>query len=326
MVDCPWMEQPPFDPPILRSPETVLDQVPNVQFYIPELSFKQLENPFIESQASSYALEAICAFPPLPAPPTLTPLPTPSPAAVEPGRLYPFGSNALLLGASRDGEWLQPDEAARGVTASIPFHLYGFEGYKGEFTGSLRNDGLMATCPGQPWIDFTTPPSSPDLIALSGRWDAQPRRVWEIAVSDTYITVVEDFLRQAGMPATPVEIDSIYRFDIEGDGFEEVLIAASYFADGPIPPGATPGDYSILILRALVDGQVTSVPLIDQHYPSARPGINPAQFRIGGILDLNGDGAFDMVAYGNYAFGTQYWTFDLTRPALGPVAQTNCMP
>ena len=172
----------------------------------------------------------------------------------------------------------------------------------------------------------TPPPPSPDLIALSGRWDAQPRRAWEIVVSDTYITVVEDFLRQAGMPATPVEIDSIYRFDIEGDGFEEVLIAASYFADGPIPPGAAPGDYSILILRALVDGQVTSVPLIDQHYPSARPGIHPAHFRIGGILDLNGDGAYDLIAIGEDAFSTHYWTFDLTQPALEPVAQMSCMP
>jgi hypothetical protein len=327
VVDCPWMEQPPFDPPILRSPETLLDQVPNVQFYIPELSFKQLENPFIESQASTYALEPICAFPPLPAPPTPTPLPTPFPTAAEPGQLYPFGtSNGVFLGASHDGEWLHPDDAARGVTAPMPFHLYGLGGYRGEYIGSLEEDGLISSCPGRPWIDFTTAPPSPDLMALSGRWDAHPRRVWEIVVCDTYITVVEDFLKAAGMPATPVEIDSIYRFDIEGDGFEEVLITTSYFEDGPIPPGAASGDYSILILRSLVDGQVSSVPLIDQHYPSANPGINPAQFRIGGILDLNGDGAFDLVAFGNYAQGTLYWTFDLTQLELGPVAQTSCIP
>ena len=327
VVDCPCMEQPPFDPPILRSPETVLDQVPNVQFYIPELSFKQLENPYIESQASSYALEPICAFPPLPAPPTPTPLPTPIPTAAEPGRLYPFGtSNGVLLGASRDGEWLQPYDAARGVTTPMPFHLYGLGGYRGEYIGSQRDDGLMTSCPGSPWIDFTTPPPSPDLIALSGTWDVQPRRAWEIVVSDTYITVVEDFLRQAGMPGTPVKIDKIYRFDIEGDGFEEVLIAASHFENGLRSLSAAAGDYSILILRALVDGQVTSVPLIDQHYPSARPGIHPAHFRIGGILDLNGDGAYDLIAIGEDAFSTHYWTFDLTQPALGPVAQMSCRP
>lgn len=327
VVDCPWMEQPPFDPPILRAPVTTLDQASGVQFRTSELTFQQLESPSIEKQASSYALEPICAFPPLPTPPTPTPLPTPSPAPTEPGRLYPFGtSNGRLLGASRDGEWLQPDDAARYAPAPMSFGLYGFGGYQGELTGNQRDDGLMASCPGRPWIDFSTSPPSPNLIAISGTWDVRPRRVWEIVVSDTYITIVEDFLHQAGMPTTPVEINSIYRLDIEGDGFEEVLIAASYFEDGLIPPSAASGDYSILILRALVDDQVTSVPLIDQHYPSARPGINPAQFRIGGILDLNGDGAFDVVAIGEDAFGTHYWTFDLTQPALGPVAQMSCMP
>jgi hypothetical protein len=183
----------------------------------------------------------------------------------------------------------------------------------------------MASCPGRPWIDFTAPPPSPDLIALSGRWDAQPRRVWEIEISNTYTTVVEEFLRQAGMPESPVEIDRIYRFDIEGDGFEEVLIAASHFEDGPKSLSTASGDYSILILRALVDGRVKSVPLVDQHYTSASD-INPTQFRIGGILDLNGDGAFDVIAIGEDASSTHYWTFDLTQPSLGPIAQMNCSP
>ena len=33
-----------------------------------------------------------------------------------------------------------------------------------------------------------------------------------------------------------------------------------------------------------------------------------------------------LTAFGNSALGTYYWTFDLTQPALGPVAETSCIP
>jgi hypothetical protein len=99
IADCPWMEQPPFDPPILRSPFTSLDEAPSVSFHSADQIFKQLEKPYIESQASTYTLEPICAFPPPPAPPTPTPLPTPIPIAAESGQ-PPCHSTSMDSGAT----------------------------------------------------------------------------------------------------------------------------------------------------------------------------------------------------------------------------------
>jgi hypothetical protein len=327
VMSCPWLEAPPFDPPIRTSAPSELENLPGASLATAGLITEKTSSGADEYEDAAYAFDAICAFPPPTPSPTPTPLPTPSPAAPEPGRLYPFGvSSAVLLGASRDGKWLQPDDAAARLTAPMRFGLYGSAGYQGELTGTFRIDGLMASCPGHPWIDFTSPPPAPDLIAVSGPWEVQPRPVREIVVSDTYITVVEDFLRQLGMPETPIEIEHIYRFDIEGDGFEEVLISASHLEGNSITHGAAAGDYSMLILRTLVDGQVASLPLVEQHYPSTRPGTDPVRFRIGGILDLNGDGALDLVAVAEDGISTQYWTFDLTQPAFGPVVQTSCKP
>jgi len=326
VMGCPWLEDSPFDPPKRTSAITELENLPSASLATTDIISEKTSSGADEYEDAAYTFGVICAQPPLPAP-TTNPLPTPITKATEPGRLYPFGtSNARLLGASRDGEWLQPDDAARRVAAPMAFRLYGFGGYQGELTGSLRDDGRMASCPDVPWIDFTTPPPEPDLIAFSGPWSPQPRAVLEIVPSATYKTVVADYLREAGIRNPEVEIGSIYRFDFEGDGFEEVLIAASHFEDDPNTPGAASGDYSILILRALVDGQVTSVPLVDLHYPSAKPDINPIRFRIGGILDLNGDGVFDVIAVGENAFSTHYWTFDLNQLELGPVSQTSRTP
>jgi hypothetical protein len=208
----------------------------------------------------------------------------------------------------------------------MPFHIYGFGGYRGEFLGHVRDDGQLDACPRHPWIEFNEQPPSGDLIAFGGTWNAQPRRVWEIIVSETYISVVDEYLESVGLPTTPVEIENIYRFDSEGDGFEEVLIAASYYEDDPNTPGVAAGDYSILILRALVDGEVVSIPLFDESYPSAESSTNPTRTHIGGILDLNGDGTFDLIAIGKDAFSTYYWTFDLTQPEGEPVLETWCRP
>jgi hypothetical protein len=325
---CPWLEQSPFDPPIRTSAATELENLPAASLESADIVTEKAISSTDEYDDADFTFGAICAFPAPPPPPTTTPLPTPAPAAAEPGHLYPFGtSNAHLLGASRDGEWLQPGEAARQAAAPIDFHLYGFGGFQGEITGLLREVGSMGTCLGIPGIEFTSPPpAGPDLIAVSGPWSPQPRTVLEIVPSAVYETVLTDYLREAGIRNPVAQIDSIYRFDIEGDGFQEVLISASRFTADDDTPGAVAGDYSVVLLRALVDGEVATLPLISETYPTANPSSDPVPHRIAGILDLNGDGAFDLVTIGEYDFGKEYRTFDLTQPAFGPVTRQSCMP
>jgi hypothetical protein len=155
-----------------------------------------------------------------------------------------------------------------------------------------------------------TPSTVPDGIGISfsgTSWSAQPRAARSQgdvgALKDARFNIYrEEASRLAkeigGANVMPV-LSSVVRVDLDGDGTDEVLVAASYIRydtpqQGPDP--ATVGSFSIAFVRHVAGDSATSKVLsVVVAKDSAR--IVP-ELVIEGAADLNGDGVMEVLGWG----------------------------
>jgi len=103
-------------------------------------------------------------------------------------------------------------------------------------------------------------------------------------------------------------IQQIYRVDLEGDGIDEVIINAGSYNETFFYSGQE-GNYSYIILRQLIDGEVKNTVLSAHEYQKADQLIYV--YYIQNILDLNGDGIMEIIIEGRYYEGDWYNIYDM---------------
>ena len=98
-----------------------------------------------------------------------------------------------------------------------------------------------------------------DMVGVAEGVEPLPRPVVQIAAAPAHHDSVRAWLEGEGIASPQVSIDRVTRADIEGDGVDEVLIEASLHADESLI-GRAAGDYSVVLLRRLNDGEVGDGP------------------------------------------------------------------
>ena len=135
-----------------------------------------------------------------------------------------------------------------------------------------------------------------------------PRKL-KIASPETqvYKEAAAEILRSKGIENPKVNLTQVIQVDLDGDGVEEVLVSATNYAKPESGAGLTPdaraGDYSLVFLRQVVQGKVVTRIITGEYYPKAKKFNGPAEHRIIGVLDLNGDGIMEIVLSGRYYEG-----------------------
>jgi hypothetical protein len=157
-------------------------------------------------------------------------------------------------------------------------------------------------------------------VAISAGWDLVPHVVEAQSDDGTYAAFASQLLASRGLDVAEPPITQLLRVDLEGDGTDEALVATADFADGD---GllAQPGDYSMVFLRKIVDGEVQTAILAESIVTEVADGETPfvESHGIGAVADLSGDGVMEIVVSSAYYEGVGVGVWEWAGGDLGPV-------
>lgn len=234
-------------------------------------------------------------------------------------RLGSDTASATVVG-SFDGRWRQADgqvyardnmkelEGPVGI-ANRSFTVYGLLGAVGR-----GQSGAQATAPTDvcgwnrvtPFSARLSGPTPRPLYALNAPWNPQPRPVGAITPTTAHLQTVASEARKLGLTAAPglKDIQQALRVDLDGDGRLEVILTANnpnYAVGGDAATGQyaqQPGHYGMVVVRKLLsDTQLRTFVLRSGLYSARDAEQSPLmyQFRVGAILDLDGDGRMEVI-------------------------------
>jgi hypothetical protein len=215
-----------------------------------------------------------------------------------------------LMGSVQGGKWLAPDRAK--LADQTEFVLVGLKGVEEGGVGvGTKEPQSTDICPDLVAVKMDLESDTGIAIGSDAKWNFVPRIPQEIAVGNaTYKTIVANYLKSKGIAKPVVNITQAYRVDLEGDGKEEVLIAATRYKDG-LSSHASVGDYSVILLRRTVGKTVVTHELAGEYIKKKVEFGAPMQFEISAIADLNGDGKMEIVTYGAYYEGESAGAYEL---------------
>ncbi len=161
-----------------------------------------------------------------------------------------------------------------------------------------------------------------DAIAIQTTTDVRPYEVELLSTSiQAYIDATSSLL-QSRVTGTPeIDVDQVIRTDLEGDGVDEVIVAASTMPDDPLETEAD--DYTILYLRKLLDGDVETA-ILGVHVAEEEGPFGWVTFQVAAVADLNGDGLMEIVVGGNVWEGGFLQVFEWIDADLGLIEVLEC--
>jgi hypothetical protein len=217
-----------------------------------------------------------------------------------------------LMGGVQNGKWIAPTKVAPKLGAETEFILVGWNGVEeGGVTLGKKDEDMTGICEDYTRVEFDLKQEQGVAIGSDAKWNPAPRIPKPIDPENaTYKTVVANFLKKRGIARPVVKIKEAFRIDLEGDGVEEVILSATYYKDG-LSPGASPGDYSFVMLRKAVGKTVTDHFLKGDFVLKKIVFGAPTENHLLGIADLNGDGKMELVLYGFYYEGQFSSAFEM---------------
>ncbi len=238
-------------------------------------------------------------------------------------------NTGILLGGSRGGEWLPAAAVAPTLKGGERYRLYGLNGAVGKADGGAP-EGYGQPCPDTMFVEFSPLEWKNEgdlpvhMIAVTGEWNAVPRKPKRFLTNQKiYHEAAAVFLREHGIVTPDVRLTQVIRIDLEGDGVDEVLVAGTRRKTGD-PGGVEPGDYSFVFLRKLADGKVSTVALLADNHPDPRPENISYRFDVMAVMDLNGDGAMEIVIQSEYYEGSAATVFTVEGLAVTQVLIAGC--
>lgn len=224
----------------------------------------------------------------------------------------------VLLGGVAEGRLMTAKALAPFVRGGETYSLYTLTGrLKGSFQGSkvLPQESPL-------WdlmVKLTpAPPVQKSIFGVAGSWNALPRTPQFLSTDDdTYKALTTDLLKKKGIATPRVRLTQVIKIDLAGDGTAAVLVAATYFAHG-VKAGVTikAGDYSVVYLRQVVAGKAQTYILGGEFHPQDLNQNLATEFKVGAVLDLDGDGVMEIVIHSRYyeGAGTEVFKLQNNRP------------
>ena len=216
-----------------------------------------------------------------------------------------------LLGAVQNGRWLPPSRLSPKQGETFEFVLVGARGVEEGGVTKARRGETEDVCQDFFRFEFELQQEHGVAIGTGSKWNPVPRPVKTLdANSKVYRTAVTEFLKKKNIARPVVRIKDIYRVDLDADGVDEIVLAATYYKKG-LSASAGVGDYSFVLVRKAVGKTVTDH-LLKGDFIARRVDFGaPNEYGISAIADLNGDGKMEIVLHGAYYEGESAAAFEI---------------
>lgn len=216
-----------------------------------------------------------------------------------------------LIGGVENGKWVSAERTRKILKGKHEFVLVGWQG--------VEEGGVSFGAFGEPEVpcmeffpvEFELEMDSGVAIGSAAKWNPAPRKPMQIDLNNaTYKKVIADVLKTKRIGTATIKITQAFRVDLEGDGVDEVILAATHYKNG-LAPSAKVGDYSFVLLRKIINGKPQNLVLNGEFITKNIDFGAPNQYEITSIADLNGDGKMEIIIYGKYYEGNWVEVFEL---------------
>ena len=232
-----------------------------------------------------------------------------------------------VIGGHADGKWLTSEQAGKALKPGTALRLFDLKGEIGKLkAGKAAPDEDV--CP-DVWLAKTDRELDTHAIAIAASWNPMPRPVKSADTKqEVYLKAVSDILVAKGIKKPIVKITQHIRADLDGDGEEEVIIAATRYSRNDegmgAPMSASSGNYSFVVLRRVISGKVVTQILDGEFYSKSAESSAPNIHDIGGILDLDGDGKMEIILHSQYYEGGGSTVWQLGTKKAVKVLEIGC--
>ncbi len=225
--------------------------------------------------------------------------------------------------------WVQVEpETALPVSGGEDYQIARF-GVEGITVGGAETETCEVTLGrGVPLEDGDLLGSYPDPVgvAISAAWPLNPHLVEQIEDDGTLATVAAGLLADSGIEVVAPPIKQAFRFDLEGDGVNEVVAVAEDIGSDLF---AEVGEYSIVFMQRVAGGSVGTSTIVESVVAEPIPEGEVAfmeSFAVGAIADMNGDGRVEFVISAAYYEGIGIGVWEHVSDELGALQQisTGC--
>lgn len=209
--------------------------------------------------------------------------------------------SGLLVGGSNGVAWLSADTCQAQLAGGERYRLAGLTEPLGQATGAVPR----LEAPGEyPYVELSPEPPGAATVASCAPWSLLARGVATSALTQqVYLDATRALLRQRGLPEAVPNLSQVVRCDLEGDGIDEVILAAVVAREGYPQPNIEANDYSFVALRRVIDGQVRTTLLEGEFHRRSAEFAAPNRFDIAAVVDLNGDARLEIVVSTRYYEG-----------------------
>lgn len=210
--------------------------------------------------------------------------------------------SGYLLGGTVNGTWRDGAAVARLLRGGERYRVYGRAGLVGESAGRRPKVAEADICAETFRVELS-PSRTGGQVAIGGTGNALPRPVTRLdPAGPVYREAVRQILVRRGIARPVVRVTGAYRADLEGDGRDEVIVTAMR---GDMSRGISveAGDYSLLFVRTVINGQVRTVMLADAVHPKSSNEQIINEHTVAGVLDVDGDGRYEIMTYSRYYEG-----------------------
>ena len=238
--------------------------------------------------------------------------------------------SGYLLGGSRGGKWLDAKTIAPTMKNGASYRVWSTTRSLGRGTAT-RPKSEGAPCEATLFSEISPVSFRPEAeFALGDAHNPLPRAfVRQNPQGATYRAIVAAILKSHGITSPVVQITQIWSVDSDGDGIREVLLTATRKPESQgdknsILSGSRVGDYSLLLLRKIVNGRAKNILLEGEFYPRAQTFNAPDFYTLAAVFDADGDGKMEILSRGRYYEGDWTTLYQVSGAASHKVLREGC--